>query len=691
MTCARVADRPGSKLRCRHAMAVDAPPAEQRRERLREQRRALPDQPGVYLFRDARGRVIYVGKAKSIRKRVASHFSQPDAVRHDGADGGDRPHRVARRRHRGRGAAHRAELHQAVQAALQHPAARRQVVPVHRDQPRRGLPARLLHARAPQARARLLRPVQRRAKRVRGTLDLLGKIFLFRSCEGPEPGRHSGSPCLDYYIKRCGAPCVGYVSKEEYREGIDGVVAFLSGRFKQIERDLERRCTSPPASRTTSRRRSSATGCRPSRRCSSASGWPTSGAGHLRRGRRRRRGHRGQRAGLPGPRRRAQRPPVLLPREPGRAGAGDRRRGVHAPVLRERALDPVADRRPGRAGRGLRARRPRARSWPSGAAARSRSAPPSAAASAGSSTSPSATRGSRSTRRSSRPSAGASSASTRSTGLQQALELDALPVRIECFDISHVGGTHTVASMVVFEGGAPKKSDYRRFTIREVEPGDDFAAMAEVLSRRYAQWEKQAERSPYDAERDASFAALPNLVVIDGGKGQLAAGPGAAAGLPRARRGRRLAGQADRGGLPARRPDADRAAARHARAAAAPARARRGAPLRHHPPPDPPRQGDDRVDHGRPAGHRPGAQARAAQALRLAGGGARRLARGARERARASRRRSRATSTPTSTGRDAERGQRGARRRRRRPRPRLQPRGPRGHLRALRARASRRP
>ena len=82
------------------------------------------------------------------------------------------------------------------------------------------------------------------AKRVRGTLDLLGKVFLFRSCEGAEPGRHSGSPCLDYYIKRCGAPCVGYVSKEEYREGIDGVMAFLSGRFKQIERDLERGCTS---------------------------------------------------------------------------------------------------------------------------------------------------------------------------------------------------------------------------------------------------------------------------------------------------------------------------------------------------------------------------------------------------------------------------------------------------------------
>ena len=108
--------------------------------------------------------------------------------------------------------------------------------------------------------------------------------------------------------------------------------------------------------------------------------------------------------------------------------------------------------------------------------------------------------------------------------LRTALALDTLPVRIECFDISNIGGTHTVASMVVFEGGAPKKSDYRRFTIKTVEGSDDFASMAEVLARRYGQWEKQAEKSPYDADRDASFAALPNLVVIDGGPGQLSAG-----------------------------------------------------------------------------------------------------------------------------------------------------------------------
>jgi excinuclease ABC subunit C len=114
-------------------------------------------------------------------------------------------------------------------------------------------------------------------------------------------------------------------------------------------------------------------------------------------------------------------------------------------------------------------------------------------------------------------------------GLQRELRLDSLPVRVECFDISHLGGTHTVASMVVFEGGAPKKSDYRKFNIRgefggNGEGPDDFAAMQEVLSRRLGRYLAQADISPHDSDRDASFAALPDLIVIDGGKGQLSAG-----------------------------------------------------------------------------------------------------------------------------------------------------------------------
>src|SRR4030095_12402568 len=86
--------------------------------------------------------------------------------------------------------------------------------------------------------------------------------------------------------------------------------------------------------------------------------------------------------------------------------------------------------------------------------------------------------------------------------LREALSLDALPVRIECFDVSNLGASHTVSSMVVFEGGAPKKSDYRRFNIRGLNGRqDDFAAMEEVLARRMDQYRRQRELSPHDASR----------------------------------------------------------------------------------------------------------------------------------------------------------------------------------------------
>jgi len=111
-------------------------------------------------------------------------------------------------------------------------------------------------------------------------------------------------------------------------------------------------------------------------------------------------------------------------------------------------------------------------------------------------------------------------------GLAEAIGLETLPVRIEGFDVSNIGPQHTVASMVVFEGGAPKKSDYRRFRIRGDRAGgpDDFASIEEVLGRRRARYLEQVDLSPHDANRDESFASLPDLIVIDGGKGQLGAG-----------------------------------------------------------------------------------------------------------------------------------------------------------------------
>jgi excinuclease ABC subunit C len=358
---------------------------------------------------------------------------------------------------------------------------------------------------------------------VRGTLDLLGKIFQLRSCEGPEPGRHSGSPCLDYYIKRCGAPCVGYVSREEYRRGIDGVITFLSGRFKQIERDLEDRMhwhsgQQDYESAALDRNRLQAVRALLERQRVANEGAGTYDAVAV--------DLEGMEAnaqvfqvrdGVLSDRQsfylenESEQPPAIVAEEfilqyyasalsiPSlivvQSTLAD---GSELPILEE----ILAERRGG--GVEIRASERGGKRRILDLAERN----------ARLALDQEKLRSER--RRQQRVEA--------LDALQQALRLDTLPVRIECFDISNIGGTHTVASMVVFEGGAPKKSDYRRFTIRTVEGSDDFASMAEVLSRRYGQFEKQAEKSPYDADRDASFAALPNLVVIDGGPGQLSAG-----------------------------------------------------------------------------------------------------------------------------------------------------------------------
>jgi excinuclease ABC subunit C len=112
--------------------------------------------------------------------------------------------------------------------------------------------------------------------------------------------------------------------------------------------------------------------------------------------------------------------------------------------------------------------------------------------------------------------------------LQGALSLPRPPARIECFDISHLQGVSTVASMVVFTQGAPEKGHYRSFNIRTVEGVDDFASMNEALRRRFGRWkEMQSLRAEKDKgtapgkKLDESFSLLPDLLLIDGGKGQL--------------------------------------------------------------------------------------------------------------------------------------------------------------------------
>ncbi|MGZ4170534.1 MAG: excinuclease ABC subunit UvrC, partial [Solirubrobacteraceae bacterium] len=497
-----------------------------------DRRRELPDEPGVYLFRDQRGKVIYVGKAKSIKKRVASHFSNPST----------------------RAGRDLVPMIDQIEALVVHTESEALLVEqnfIKQYKPRFNIRLRddksypyiaisldedfprVYFTRERHRRDRAYFGPYSNAKRVRSTLEVLGKVFMFRSCDGPEPGRRSGSPCLDYYIKRCEAPCVGYVDKEGYRKAIDGVIAFLSGRYKEIEwalseemklaaseqrfEDAARERNRLRAVRSLLERQRVAheDGSMDAIAVAVAEGEANAQVFQIRDG-------------------------VLSDRQSfylDNAAGAELAEVAEAFILQYYAsamsVPPlVVFQKELAGGEGLGALA-EALSARRGGNVEIRPAERGdkrrilelAERNAMLAIDQEKLRSER--RRQQRVEA--------LDGLQQALGLDTIPLRIECFDISTLMGTNTVASMVVFEGGAPKKSDYRRFKVFTVgdaaESGgngdygpDDFAAMEEVLGRRFARWEQQRDVSPHDKDYDPSFAALPNLVVIDGGKGQLAAG-----------------------------------------------------------------------------------------------------------------------------------------------------------------------
>src|SRR5215475_8195685 len=200
----------------------------------------LPRRPGVYLFRDTRGEVLYVGKAKSLRSRVRSYFQGGDGrpgaaqlvgriadveviVTRNEAEALHLEQNLVKR--------HRPPFNIRLRDDKSFPYI---AVTVGDDYPR------VMFTRERHRRGTVYFGPYANAKKVRETLDVLNRAFRFRPCEGPQPGRRSGIPCLDYHIERCLAPCVGYVSKEAYRDVIDGVVEFLSGNDKPIRAELAR-------------------------------------------------------------------------------------------------------------------------------------------------------------------------------------------------------------------------------------------------------------------------------------------------------------------------------------------------------------------------------------------------------------------------------------------------------------------
>ncbi|HEX8688735.1 MAG TPA: excinuclease ABC subunit UvrC [Solirubrobacterales bacterium] len=488
-----------------------------REERIAQQRRELPDSAGVYLFYDARDELLYVGKARSIRKRVASHFS------------GGEPRLTSRvDRIDFLVTANEAEALLAEQSFIKRRRPRFNIrlrddksypyVCVSLDE---AYP-RVYFTREKHRSGRAYFGPFSSAKRVRETLDLLGKLFQFRTCEGAEPGRRSGSPCLDYYIKRCGAPCVGYVSQEEYRRNIDAIVDFLSGRYRQIEADEEAKMEAAAAAheferaalhrdrlkaiRSLFERQQVADGSVGAIDLIGVAAEATDANAQVFQ----------VRDGILAERQsfyldnQAERDPAEVAEEfIGQyysASPAVPKTIVVGPYLAERAelLAAALSERRGAPVEVRVAERGDKRRLRELAERNARLALDQ-------------DRLRREHRRQRRVDALAD--------LREALQMEELPVRIEGFDVSNIGGEHTVASMVVFEGGATKKADYRRFRVRgeRSNGSDDFASMEEVLGRRMNRYLEQADLSPHDGKRDESFASLPSLVVVDGGKGQLAA------------------------------------------------------------------------------------------------------------------------------------------------------------------------
>ncbi len=352
------------------------------------------------------------------------------------------------------------------------------------------------------------------AKKVRETLDVLNRVFRYRPCEGPQPGRRSGIPCLDFHIDRCFAPCVAEISKEDYRAVIDGVIEFLSGDDRPIRDELERRMREAAAEERFEEAARYRNRIRAVERLAERQAVERTSIGTI------------DVIGVAvGPERAAVQ---VFPLRGGRMvdrysfhlenAAGEDVAEVleqfcleyygSAPSIPPQILVPRGLGSPALAEflSGLRGSRVEVRAPERGEKRRLQELAQENAELALASETFTAE-----TKRLRRVEA--------LEELRERLNLEALPIRIECFDISNIQGKEIVGSMVVFEDGVAKRGHYRKFAVRGQAGQDDFAAIAEVVTRRFARLAGGAAAEDYDE----SFAATPNLVVIDGGKGQLGA------------------------------------------------------------------------------------------------------------------------------------------------------------------------
>ncbi len=502
---------------------------------------SVPDGPGSYQFVDRHGRVLYVGKAKSLRQRISSYFQDPV--------------NLAPRTGQMVAQADHVEWvvvgTEAEALLLEHNL-------IKEFQPRynvrlkddKSYPWLALTVNDEWPRPAVVRGRKRSGVRyfgpypnvgaIRETLDLLLRSFPVRTCSDTKFRRHErlGRPCLLYHIERCSGPCVGYIGREEYARLVADLTAFLSGDTAPLERGLEAEMREASAAleferATVLRDKLDAIRAADAVRqmeLDRPEDFDVLGLAedeleaavqvfHVRSGKVVGRSalfvdkvedltpgeliarilvdlYADAPAGVPRQ--------ILVPTTPADADAVsaylvDRREGpvaVRVPVRGpKRALLETVERNATESFVRHRLHR----------------------------------------------TADHNSRSRALEALQRELDLPDAPLRIECYDMSHLQGTDYVGSMVVFEDGLPKKSDYRHFRVASVEGNDDYAAMEEVLTRRLEallEEERSVERTghtPVDGDGPVGatgtratarrrFAYPPQLLLLDGGLGQLHAG-----------------------------------------------------------------------------------------------------------------------------------------------------------------------
>ncbi|HKS46761.1 MAG TPA: excinuclease ABC subunit UvrC [Amycolatopsis sp.] len=501
---------------------------------------SIPDAPGVYKFRDATQRVVYVGKAKSLRSRLNSYFADLSGL-----------HPRTRQMVTTAAAVEWTVVSTEVEALQLEYNWIKEFDPRfnvrYRDD--KSYPVLAVTLREEYPRLHVYRGPRKKGVRyfgpyahawaIRETLDLLLRVFPARTCSNGVFRRHTqiGRPCLLGYIDKCSAPCVGKVTAEGHRAIVEDFCDFLAGRTDAMVRRLEKEMGEAAEAlefEKAARLRDDIGALRRAMEKQAVVLGDGTDADviafahdeleaavqvfHVRGGRVR--GQRGwvidkaEEMGVPGlvaqflsqfyaeqvelfvqsPETGSPVPrEVLVPELPGDADAisewlsglrgsrvqlrvpqrGDKR--ALAETVQRNAEEAFAQHKLRRAG-DLTAR------------------------------------------------------SAALAELQEQLGLDSAPLRIECVDISHIQGSDVVASLVVFEDGVPRKSEYRRFALREAADEGDVASIAEVVRRRFARYLKETaatgtgtstdegERPGIDPEtgRPRKFAYPPNLLVVDG-------------------------------------------------------------------------------------------------------------------------------------------------------------------------------